>query len=95
MILGSTEQNRRLEGVEDELIDSHLLRSRGSRQRHFPTCIARQALTVIDTRPSALPLRRSYKQTVRSLPLLARTLVSLLLKATSTMCSAVDRFDVE
>jgi hypothetical protein len=52
-------------------------------------------LTFIDTRPSALPLLRSYRHTVLSLPLLANTLVSLLLNATQTICSPVDRFEVE
>lgn len=47
------------------------------------------------TRPSALPLRKSYKHTVRSLPLPARTLVSLLLNATQTMCSPEDDVEVE
>lgn len=32
---------------------------------------------------------------MRSLPLLAKTLVSLLLKATHTICSPVDREEVE
>lgn len=49
----------------------------------------------METRPRAFPLRRSYRQTVRSLPLLARTLVSLLLNATETMCSPVERDEVE
>ena len=51
--------------------------------------------TFIATRLSAFPLRRSYKHTVLSLPLLARTLVSLLLNATQAMCSPIDAFDVE
>lgn len=42
-----------------------------------------------------MPLLKSYRHTVRSLPLLASTLVSLLLNATETMCSPVERVDVE
>jgi len=51
--------------------------------------------TCIATRLSALPLLRSYRHTVRSLPLLASTLVSLLLNATHWMCSPRAAFDVE
>lgn len=60
--------------------------SRPSRTRRRRTCIA--------TRPSAFPLRKSYRHTVRSLPLLANTLVSLLLNATQATCSPDDEFDV-
>ncbi len=42
-----------------------------------------------------MPLRRSYRHTVRSEPLEARTEVSDLLKATETMCSPVEREEVE
>lgn len=41
-----------------------------------------------------MPLRKSYRHTVRSLPLLANTLVSLLLNATQAMCSPDDEFEV-
>lgn len=47
------------------------------------------------TLPSALPDRRSYNTTVRSLPLEASTFVSDLLNATDTMCSPTELVDVE
>lgn len=51
--------------------------------------------TRIATRPKAFPDLRSYKTTVRSLPLEASTFVSLLLNATLTMCSPIVLVEVE
>ena len=106
VVFGSAEQDGRLQRVEYELVHAHLCTAACSQSALPDPLISRGivatfeqgrkgVLTCMATRPSAFPLRRSYKHTVRSLPLLASTLVSLLLKATQTMCSPDDEVDVE